>query len=183
METPELRFQPVFEDERGKFSAISLWNIHDSKMDKRWLQVNTSISDYKYTLRGLHLQLDPFEQTKYLSVISGKVLDFVVNCNEYSKEYGKIHVFEVDKDHAVYVPKGYAHGVLTLEDNTVLQYFTDNLYNPEKERSVLWSSVPGLEDIIKEYVPHFKDTYLTISEKDKTGIEFSEVKLYAPVVE
>jgi dTDP-4-dehydrorhamnose 3,5-epimerase len=183
METPELRFQPVYEDERGLFSAVSLWNINDRLMDKRWLQVNTSVSDHKYTLRGLHLQLEPFEQTKYLTVIKGKVLDFVVNCNEFSKDYGKIHVFEVDKDHAVYVPRGYAHGVLTLEDNTVLQYLTDNLYNPEKERSVLWSSVSGLEDIIKEYLPHFKPSYLTISEKDQNGINFSDVKLYAPVVD
>ena len=183
METPELRFQPVYKDERGLFSATSLWNVNDKQLDKRWLQVNTSVSDYKYTFRGLHLQLEPFAQTKYLNVIKGKILDFVVNCNEFHKEYGKVYVFEVDTDHAVYIPKGYAHGILTLEDDTVVQYFTDNVYSPEKERSILWSSVSGLEDSIREHLPHFTPSYLTMSEKDTNGIHFSEVKLYSPVIE
>jgi dTDP-4-dehydrorhamnose 3,5-epimerase-like enzyme len=131
----------------------------------------------------MHLQLEPFAQTKYLNVIKGKILDFVVNCNEHHKDYGKLYVFEVDTDHAVYIPKGYAHGLLTLEDDTIVQYFTDNVYSPEKERSVLWSSVSGLEDKIKEYVPYFTPSYLTMSEKDENGIHFSEVKLFEAVAE
>jgi dTDP-4-dehydrorhamnose 3,5-epimerase-like enzyme len=78
MDTPELRHQPVYKDERGVFSPVSLYNYNDSLIDKNWVQVNTSVSDYKYTFRGLHLQLSPFEQTKYLTVIKGKILDFVV---------------------------------------------------------------------------------------------------------
>lgn len=183
METPELRFQPTHKDERGLFSATSLWNINDKQLDKRWIQVNTSVSDHKYTFRGLHLQLEPFAQTKYLNVIKGKILDFVINCNEFHKDYGKLYVFEVDTDHAVYIPKGYAHGLLTLEDNTVVQYFTDNIYNSDKERSILWSSVLGLEESIKEHLPSFSSSYLTISKKDTNGIEFSKVKLYSPVVD
>lgn len=178
MEKPELKYQPVFKDERGVFSPTPLYNYEDSSVDKHWVQVNTSVSDHKYTFRGLHLQYSPYEQTKYLSVIKGKILDFAVNCNHLHSDYGKVYVFEVDENHAVIIPKGYAHGLLTLEDNTIVQYFVDSKYSFDHEESVRWSSVEGLEDIIKEYVPHFNENYLSISHKDKHGVDFKDVNLY-----
>jgi dTDP-4-dehydrorhamnose 3,5-epimerase len=177
MDTPELRHQPVYKDERGVFSPVSLYNYNDSLIDKNWVQVNTSVSDYKYTFRGLHLQLSPFEQTKYLTVIKGKILDFVVNCNHLNKDYGKIHVFEVDENHAVLVPRGYAHGLLTLEDNTIVQYLVDSRYSFDHEVSVQWNTVPGLEQTIKDLVPHFTESYLTISDKDRDGTDFKDVRV------
>ena len=173
--TPELSKQPVFKDHRGSFTPINIKG--------EWIQSNISINDDIYTLRGLHYQNNPFAQTKLVSVVRGKIIDFAINLDKTSEDYKKVHIFHLDEGGSVLIPKGYAHGILTLEDDTVVQYFTDNVYSPEKERSILWSSVPGLEDSIREHLPHFTPSYLTMSEKDTNGIHFSEVKLYSPVIE
>lgn len=175
MDIPQLKFQPKHKDERGVFSPVSLININDLDLDKRWVQVNTSISTNKYTLRGLHYQLDPFTQCKYLTVISGKVLDFVVQTNSLKSDFGKIYTFEVDDNHAVIVPRGYAHGILTLEPNTVIQYLVDNKYSPENERSLLWHTVPGLYDEIVSRIDDFSEKNLTISEKDQKGHHYQDL--------
>ena len=175
MEKPYQLLQPVFKDHRGSFTPIKL-------SDKR-VQSNISINDDIFVFRGLHYQDDPMAQSKLVSVIQGKVIDFVINLDKDSEDFGKLETFILTSGESVYVPKGYAHGILTLEDDTVVQYFTDNVYSPEKERSILWSSVPGLEDSIREHLPHFTPSYLTMSEKDTNGIHFSEVKLYSPVIE
>jgi dTDP-4-dehydrorhamnose 3,5-epimerase len=176
MEIPQLKFQPVYKDERGVFSPVSLININDLDLDKRWVQVNTSISEHKYTLRGMHYQIDPFKQCKYLTVIKGKILDFVVQTNHLKSDFGKIYLFEVGENHAVIVPRGYAHGILTLEPNTVVQYLVDNKYSPENEFSVKWDTVPGLTEMFQNYIPDFNPKNITISEKDRDGHSYQELE-------
>jgi dTDP-4-dehydrorhamnose 3,5-epimerase len=109
MEFPFITEHKTFGDDRGNFCPSPLHMKHDQRLDKHWVQVNTSISPLIHTIRGLHFQLEPFEQSKYLKVVSGKIFQFVMCVDKTHFDFGKTYVFEVDKDHAVMVPRGYAN--------------------------------------------------------------------------
>ena len=94
----------------------------------------------------------------------------VVCINKISPDFGLTYIFEVDKDHAVFVPRGYANGLITLEPNTIIQYFVDNSYSPEHEKSIKYSSVKDFDIMVKR----FTDSPV-ISEKDLNGIDFKEL--------
>ena len=155
----------TFGDHRGNFCGSPIDMIEDERLDKKWVQVNTSISIDTFTLRGLHFQLEPFQQSKYLKVIYGKIINFVLCVDPTRPDYGSVYSFEIDKDHAVMVPRGFANGLLTLEPNTVIQYFVDNNYKPEYERSILYSSLPQIDVLVNKYI---NDPI--ISDKDAKGI-------------
>ena len=155
----------TFGDHRGNFCGSPIDMPKDKRLDKKWVQVNTSISIDTFTLRGLHFQLEPFQQSKYLKVIYGKIINFVLCVDQTRPDYGTVYSFEIDKDHAVMVPRGFANGLLTLEPNTVIQYFVDNNYKPEYERSILYSSVPQIDVLVNKYI---NDPI--ISDKDLKGI-------------
>jgi dTDP-4-dehydrorhamnose 3,5-epimerase len=165
MEIPFLIEHKTFGDHRGNFCGSPIDMPKDKRLDKKWVQVNTSISIDTFTLRGLHFQLEPFQQSKYLKVIYGKIINFVLCVDQTRPDYGTVYSFEIDKDHAVMVPRGFANGLLTLEPNTVIQYFVDNNYKPEYERSILYSSVPQIDVLVNKYI---NDPI--ISDKDLKGI-------------
>ena len=165
MEIPFLIEHKTFGDHRGNFCGSPIDMPKDKRLDKKWVQVNTSISIDTFTLRGLHFQLEPFQQSKYLKVIYGKIINFVLCVDQTRPDYGSVYSFEIDKDHAVMVPRGFANGLLTLEPNTVIQYFVDNNYKPEYERSILYRSVPQIDVLVNKYI---NDPI--ISDKDLKGI-------------
>lgn len=153
----------VFGDDRGYFSPFFI----QKDMENNGLffdgvvQCNRSKSG-KGVVRGLHFQKDPKCQTKLVEVISGAAIDVVVDIREGSPTYGK-HVAVLlkpfDKNdetsgRQLYVPRGFAHGFVSLEDNTVFQYLIDNDYAPDMEGGVYWND-PDLgidwEGIFKEY--------------------------------
>ena len=78
MEIPFLIEHKTFGDHRGNFCGSPIDMPKDKRLDKKWVQVNTSISIDTFTLRGLHFQLEPFQQSKYLKVIYGKIINFVL---------------------------------------------------------------------------------------------------------
>lgn len=161
MEEPFLIEHPAYGDHRGVFCASPLSEKHN------WVQVNTSISTEKFTLRGLHFQIGEYAQKKYLKVISGRVFNIVLSIDPTFENYGTPYIFEIDKDHAVMVPRGYANGLITLEENTVIQYFVDNEYSANNERSILYSTVPEF----KTLVDSLTDT-VVISDKDRDGMSW-----------
>ena len=170
METPFIFEHKTFEDSRGNFCAAQLNQKSGNELMKNWVQVNTSISLEPYTIRGLHYQEEPFEQAKYLKVVWGKIYNMVVCVNKFSHDFGMTYVFEVDKDHATYVPRGYANGLITLEPNTVIQYFVDNSYSPEHEKSMKYDSVKDFRIMVSRLTDN-----PIISEKDANGIDFAEI--------
>lgn len=107
-----------------------------------------------------------------MKIVWGKILNFIICVDPNRPEYGYTDLFEIDKDHAVFVPRGYANGVLTLEPNTIIQYLVDNTYSPENERSLLYSSVPLFKELIGRYT-----TDPVISDKDKNGILWDDWQL------
>ena len=131
----------VFEDARGYFfESYNKEVFLKHGITDEFIQDNQSLS-HKGVLRGLHFQDPPYAQAKLVRVITGSVLDVVVDIRKNSPTYGE-HVSEVlthSKKNMLYVPKGFAHGFLVLEDNTVFSYKCSSLYNKESEDSILWS--------------------------------------------
>ena len=164
MEKPFLTKSPVLVDDRGTFSPTPTRFSHkyDLLLRKDWLQTNLSINPKPYTFRGLHYQ-DPYPQTKLIKVIQGSIIDFVVDI-EMNPNFGKTSHFVMSAGDMLYVPKGYAHGFITTEPNTVVQYLVDEDYMPKYEGSISWKTVPEVFDIMKQFQHE-----LVISEKDENA--------------
>lgn len=86
---------------------------------------------YKNVIRGMHFQIPPHEHTKLVNVVQGSILDVVIDLRADSKTKGQFRVFELnDQNHkSLYIPKGFAHGFLSLEDNTIVSYKVTSVYN------------------------------------------------------
>lgn len=169
MEIAQLIHNPVFVDNRGTFAPLPVV-FGEGKLGilrKKWLQSNLSVNPKKWTLRGLHYQSEPYSQTKLVKVITGKIIDFVVDLRIDSQDFCKCFVFEVTPNTELYVPKGFAHGFITTEDNTVVQYLVDEMYHHASEGSILWDSVPKIVENIKNKIEGFNPDEILISDKDK----------------
>lgn len=134
---------PAFQDPRGTF--IETWRqdqFDAGGVTETWVQDNMSRSTHVGTIRGLHWQLHPFAQAKLVRVIKGSILDVVVDIRASSPTFGHHLSIELadQKNQAIYVPVGFAHGFCTLEDNTIVTYKTSSIYNQASERSLRWSS-------------------------------------------
>ena len=176
MEKVELIYNPVFKDDRGTFAPLQLIPNESNPeiLKKKWLQSNISVNPKKWTLRGLHYQSEPYAQTKLIKVISGGIIDFVVDIRIDSKDFGKCFIFEVKPNFELYVPKGFAHGFLTTEDNTVVQYLVDEKYNQLKEGSIMWESIPMIVEHLKNNIEEFNPDEIIISSKDKVCQSITE---------
>ena len=132
----------VFKDERGLFYE----SYHQEKFINtvgfkiQFVQDNHSVSK-KGVLRGLHFQKEPFLQAKVVRVIVGSVLDVVVDIRKDSSTYGK-HIkvkLTGENNKSIFIPKGMAHGFLSLEDDTVFVYKCDNYYNAMAEEGIVYN--------------------------------------------
>ena len=132
----------VHGDERGyfveSFRADKLEEFLGYKID--FCQDNESKSS-RGVLRGLHYQLAPAAQTKLVRVISGRVLDVAVDIRKGSPTFGKHIAVELTAQNKrqLLVPRGFAHGFVVLEDDTIFAYKVDNYYSPENDRGILFS--------------------------------------------
>ncbi len=131
----------VFEDDRGCF--FESWNKevfakHGFNLD--FVQDNQSCS-VKNVLRGLHFQIPPYEQGKLTRVVSGSVLDVAVDLRKNSPAYGKHYkvLLDASEKKMFWIPTGFAHGFLALEDNTVFLYKCTKKYHKDSERTILWN--------------------------------------------
>ncbi len=106
-------------------------------VNDKWVQNNLSLNKNKSTLRGLHFQTKPFEEDKFVRCIQGSVMDYVLDLRKKSKTYMKLIQIKLsDKNFvSIYVPRGCAHGYITLENNTILSYSVTNYYNKKNERT------------------------------------------------
>ena len=129
----------VHGDARGyfveTFRADKLENFLGYKIN--FCQDNESKSSYG-VLRGLHYQLAPYAQTKLVRVIQGKVLDVAVDIRKGSPTFGKYVAVELSAENKkqLLVPRGFAHGFVVLEDETIFAYKVDNYYSPECDRGI-----------------------------------------------
>lgn len=133
----------LFEDNRGYFfESFSDQRFKDLVCNTNFVQDNESKSS-KGTLRGLHWQAPPFAQSKLVRVVKGAVLDVAVDVRIGSKTFGEYVFVELTEDNHTqfFIPRGFAHGFLALEDNTIFQYKCDNVYNKQSEKAIRWDSI------------------------------------------
>jgi dTDP-4-dehydrorhamnose 3,5-epimerase len=129
----------VFEDNRGWFTeSYSAKKFRDNGLDIEFIQDNHSLSKEKGVLRGLHFQLTPKAQTKLVRCTRGSIYDVAVDLRKDSPTYKKWFGLELSarNQKQFLIPKGFAHGFLTLSDNAEVQYKVDEYYAPEYDRSI-----------------------------------------------
>ena len=179
MEIKETEFKDLFiikhkfiKDSRGYFKESFRKNILEKKVGYKidFCQENL-VKSNMYVLRGLHFQKDPFSQSKLINVISGKILDVAVDLRKNSKTYGKYFLYELfDGNHeSIFIPKGFAHGYLTLSKIALINYKVDNYFNKNAEGGIMFNDDKlginwGLEE-----------NKMIISEKDKNQSAFNEI--------
>ena len=167
----------IFEDSRGFF--LESYNYNDFKelgIENIFVQDNHSKS-LKGVLRGLHFQKDEYSQAKLVRVLKGAVLDIAVDLRKNSETFGKYIAVELNEKNKkmFFIPRNFAHGFLTLEDNTEFFYKCDNFYNPKRESGIMWTDIDlDIDWNFKKY--SINENELIISEKDKKNISFKEYK-------
>lgn len=137
-----IEFLPrIFKDDRGHFlETFSLKMFEPFSQKPEFVQDNQSVS-IKGTLRGLHFQKPPYAQGKLVRVASGRALDIAVDLRKDSPTYGG-HVaciLDAEKGNLFYIPEGFAHGFVALEDNTIFLYKCTNYYHQPSEGGILWN--------------------------------------------
>ena len=131
----------IFGDDRGYFfESWSKKSFTEVGLDLDFMQDNQSLSS-KGVLRGLHFQNPPHDQGKLVRVIKGAVLDVVVDIRKESLTYGQHFSVELSEENKTifWIPPGFAHGFVTLEDNTIFTYKCTGAYNKESEGALLWN--------------------------------------------
>ena len=162
----------VFEDKRGFF--FESWNkkifdlifVEKNKTPPVFVQDNHSRSE-KGILRGLHIQKKPYSQGKLIRCVSGKIFDVAIDMRINSKTFLKwTSVFLSEENKSIFwIPEGFAHGFLSLEDNTEVLYKTTNYWDKKSELTLRWDD-PLLSI---EWPMQFLSNEMILSEKDKNG--------------
>lgn len=174
---PEVKVFEIktFGDSRGHFfEGYSAKRYEEFGIPTNFVQDNYSVSQ-KNVLRGMHFQ-NPNAQGKLVGVLAGSVYDVAVDLRQNSKTFGKWFGIELSKENRLqmYVPPGFAHGFLALEDNTMFYYKCTDFYSPSSERSLLWNDADvGIQWPTKEPL---------LSPKDAAALslkQFSKDQLYS----
>ena len=155
------------EDKRGFFSEVYQKNAFEEiGIKDHFIQENHSYSRNKYTFRGLHFQKPPFEQAKLVRVLRGSIIDIAVDIRVNSDTYLQHRLINLSAENfkQVYVPVGFAHGFLTLEENCEISYRVSNPYDHASD-----VSISVLDDELGIELPCLKEE-ITISEKDHDGV-------------
>ncbi len=162
----------VFHDERGYFleSFNSKAFKEHTNLDVTFVQDNRSVSS-KGALRGLHYQDGAHAQAKLVSVLRGSVLDVCVDLRPSSATFGQHYsiLLSEENKHQLFIPRGFAHGFLVLEDNTMFAYKCDNFYNKASERGIIYN------DTTLKIEWGLNESELILSEKDANLPTFDSI--------
>ncbi len=154
-------------DERGFFARVFCLNeFKDQGLDINIVQANVNFSVHKGTLRGMHYQNAPYQEDKIVRCTKGSVFDVIIDIREDSSTFKKWFGIELSENNhkALFVPKGFAHGFVTLEDNSEVNYLVTQFYTPSAEGGVRYND------------PEFKIEWpikpIIISDKDANHPDF-----------
>ena len=159
---------PVYRDERGYFmETYNARDLADVLGPHDFVQDNVSVS-HLGVFRGMHTQLAPHAQTKLVRVLSGKLVDYVLDVNPKSPTYKQWECYELQAGDgkSLYIPKGYAHGFIALAQETVLQYKVDAPYTPHAEVCYHYASTT-IASHAQKLLP--QEVSMILSEKDLKG--------------
>ncbi len=132
----------IFTDDRGYFyEAFNINTLEANGIHFVPVQENCAFSKKKGTIRGLHFQNDPMAQAKIVRCIAGRVMDYAVDLRKNSETYLQYVSVELSAQNKrqLYIPRGFAHGVISIEDNSAIEYFADNPYSPKEDRSIRYN--------------------------------------------
>jgi dTDP-4-dehydrorhamnose 3,5-epimerase len=130
------------DDDRGFFARqFCMDEFVEEGLNPKIAQINTSYCSKKGTLRGLHYQLEPYGEVKFLRCISGRILDLLVDLRLNSSTYLKSFSIELTAENrlGMYIPEGFAHGYMSLTDNSEVIYSSSQKYIPGVERGIRWN--------------------------------------------
>jgi len=159
-------------DERGFFARAWCKNEFKKKgLSTNLAQFSISFNKNKGTLRGMHLQISPNEEIKIVRCTTGSLYDVIIDLRKESPTYLSYFGIELTAENRtmLYVPKGFAHGFITLNDNTEIFYLISEFYVPQSARSFIWND--------PSFGIKWPITPTTISDKDKNNPLFYESAL------
>ena len=159
---------PRFDDRRGAFTKyFAEKEMRGQGMEMQVREVYFSLSD-KNVIRGMHFQVPPAHHAKFVCVSHGAVRDVILDLRKDSPDYGKAKdIILTAEDHlALYIPPGFAHGFLSLENNTVMHYLVSSEHSPEHDAGIRWDS----------FAYDWKITDPVLSDRDKTMPPFGAFK-------
>tara|TARA_B100002051_G_C16625283_1_gene580420 strand:- start:202 stop:738 length:537 start_codon:yes stop_codon:yes gene_type:complete len=159
----------IFEDTRGCFKEVFRKNIFEEELGYqiKFCQENI-VKSKKNVLRGLHYQDVPFAQSKLVSVQLGEIFDVAVDLRKESKTYGKYFSYNLkaENNESIFIPKGFAHGYLSLSELSIVKYKVDNYYNKSSEKGI------SFDDKFLKIEWGIPVNEIIISKKDKELIDF-----------
>lgn len=133
----------VMEDPRGSFfKTYHNENFEELGLPTVWCEEYFSMSN-KDVVRGMHFQTPPDDHNKMVSCVQGAVVDVVLDLRKASKTYKQLYSAELNAQnkHALVIPKGCAHGFLSLQDQSMMFYKVSTVYSPSNDKGILWSSI------------------------------------------
>ncbi len=157
-----------FYSELGSFSITYL---SGKTLENIFYQDSVSILENANTLKGMHFQSREFSQAKLITVLQGEIMDYFIDLRKNSPtylDYGKAALNDKNND-MLFIPKGFAHGYLTLKAKTIISYKLDSPYSPKHEVTLLWNDP-------KINIKWPKTNQLHISKKDMKGLKFFEIE-------
>lgn len=154
------------QDVRGEFTKLFSHDMYmQAGIDMEIKEAYYSVSQ-KDVIRGMHFQLPPYEHAKIVHVLSGSVLDVIVDLRKRSDTYKKCIAIQLDanKRQAIYIPKGFAHGFKALEEGTVMQYYVSSVYVGEADSGIRYDSIGFKWDCEKPIVSARDKQFVALEE-------------------
>jgi len=165
----------IYEDSRGYFFESYNQRIFNDYIGKKiqFIQDNESQSEYG-VIRGLHFQEPPYTQSKLIRVIKGAIIDIIVDIKTDSETFGEMSIIKIDSNEKkqLFIPRGYAHGYVAVEDNTIIHYKVDNYYASSFDSGFLYDS---MKINFKEEIGHEE---FIVSQKDQNLLPFNNVAFF-----
>ena len=159
-EIPKLFKNPIYKDKRGSLGEV----FKNSNINPKFV---IQTSSKKNVFRGFHFQ-KKYQQSKYIYLLKGEVIDFAINLKKNSKSFGKIYEFKLRPGYSVFIPKGYAHGYYTYSNENIILYIMDNFQKKYYE--------DGINIYDKKFKFKFKKNKIIISDKDMMWQSYNEFK-------
>lgn len=161
----------IFEDNRGWFyESYNKQSFKALGLDMEFIQDNHSLSVHKNTIRGIHFQNDPAAQSKLVRCLRGRILDYAVDLRRGSDTYLKWVCVELSAENKkqLFIPRGFGHAFVTMEENCEVAYKVDNVYSKRDERTIRYDD----PEIGIQWPEHMKPI---LSEKDKNAPSVAEL--------
>ena len=172
IETFKIFKRNKFKDDRGTLSEIFKGSEFDERIGYKvsFVQDNL-VESIQNSFRGLHYQIQPNSQGKYISVVQGEIFDVIVDIRKKSANFGKSYSFNLSSDNrqSLWVPSGFAHGFLTLSKKSIVLYKLTDFYSKENERSINWKS-----KILSIEWPQVNN--ILLSDKDNNAKDFDSIE-------